>query len=145
MKPFLAAFALVVCCTVAFAGNVKKSLLGKWRGTAGDGATQVVTTLEFLENGEFRRTVTMGGKEFTPIAEGKWQLTTSATGLTVFVADPNKIIITYKLMEPTKVTDKTEAWLVKINNDVAFNGKETLHLGPLDGSILGTNYYLRAP
>ena len=145
MKIFLTVFSLLVCCCVAFAGGVKKNLIGKWTGEVGQGATRVVTTLEFLENGEFRRKVMLGDTEFTPIMMGKWQLTTSDTGLKAAVADPNKIIITYTLLEPSKLTAKTEAWLVVISKDAASAGKEMLHLGPLDGSLLGTQYYFRAP
>jgi hypothetical protein len=68
-----------------------------------------------------------------------------ATGVKAVFADPNKLILTYKEVEPRKMADKTEAWLVTISKDPTFDGKETLRLGPLDGSPLGTNYYFRAP
>ena len=42
------------------------------------------------------------------------------------------------------MADKTEAWLVTISKDPNFDGKETLRLGPLGGSPLGTGHGFRA-
>jgi hypothetical protein len=145
MKPFLSLLVLLVSCFVADAGSVKKSLVGKWKAESGEGALKQVTALEFRENGDFYRQVTIGGQEYKPILGGKWRLTTDATGVKAVFADPNKLILTYKEVEPLKMADKTEAWLVTISKDPTFDGKETLRLGPLDGSPLGTNYYFRVP
>jgi hypothetical protein len=63
MKPFLSLLVLLVCCAVADAGSVKKSLVGKWRAESGEVGLQQVTALEFRENGDFYRQVTIGGQE----------------------------------------------------------------------------------
>jgi len=144
MKTLLALFTVLVSCSLACAGGVKDKLIGKWTTEAGEGATKSVTTIEFKADGSFSKSVTMGTREMLSSVGGKWLLTTEATGLKAVTADPNKLIITYQLMGGTKITDKTEAWLVNISNDPTFKGKETLHLGPLSGALVGTEYYFRA-
>jgi hypothetical protein len=145
MKTLLCWFTvMMISCSLAQAGGIKEKLIGKWTTEAGEGATKSVTTLEFKEDGSFTKTAALGTRVMTAIIGGKWLLTTEATGLKAVTADPNKLILTYQVMESTKLTSKTEAWLVIISNDKTFDGKETLRLAPLDGALIGTNYYFRA-
>jgi hypothetical protein len=50
-----------------------------------------------------------------------------------------------KEVEPSKMTDKTEGWLVTIRKYQTSGGKEMLCLGPLNSLSVGTQYYYRAP
>lgn len=154
MKPSHLLLALLLCCTVACADRTKRSVVGKWSIESGEGALRAVTALEFKESGEFTRTMTQGGRLVGEAITGKWLLTSDVTGVKAPFADANKLILTYKAMEPSRLpsgvsmnapTDKSEAWLVIVSKDATFGGKETLRLAPIDGALRGTSYYFRAP
>lgn len=135
-------------------GRREKKLVGKGSFESGDGALRTVTLLEFKDSGEFTREVTIGGQVLSQALDGKWRLTAEATGVKAVFADSNKLILTYKKMQPLTLAsgiqmdlpvNKTEVWLVIISKDATFGGKETRRLAPIGEARQGTNYYFRAP
>lgn len=154
MKTHAALMVLVLLFVTGCSDSVRKKLAGRWTAESGEGALKMVTALEFKEGGEFTRLVTQNGRVLSQAMNGKWRLASDATGAGSVLADANKLILTYQVMEPKQLAgsgaamdapaDKTEAWLVIISKDATFGGKETLRLAPVDGALAGTNYFFRA-
>lgn len=132
-------------------GETRAKLLGSWVWEEGEGISRAVTSYTFSDDGTFTRKFERPGlpagmqeKENNTMS-GQWRLETVDKGLKSLLQDPSKLVLEYRSADAGLSASAviTETYLVGISNDQTFGGKETLRLIPPDGSLVGTQYFLR--